>query len=82
MTATKPKQVRLNISRDSEEVIANISRDVPSLSETAIASIVIDAGMKAIREAGGRIHLPLYLEVSRPERDTMILNESAPKVRK
>lgn len=60
----KRKQARINLSPESEKHLASMVESIGSLSETAILTALVDAGLKACAENGNRLHLPLKFKLS------------------
>jgi hypothetical protein len=61
---TKPKQVRVYLNPQNEEMLRSLAANVEELSESQIATMLLSAGLKACADAGNRMPLPLKFEMS------------------
>lgn len=82
MASTKQKQVRVNITEEGEAVLSQLRLGIP-LSDTAIISLILESGLKAIRENGHEFRMPLKLTIPGAPPTSYRLNEELPaKARK
>lgn len=77
----KRKQVRIYLDEEDAPLFEQIAANAGKLSEAALMTMIVSAGLHAIREAGGRITLPLNLSVGCSP-SALILNDAPPKPRK
>jgi hypothetical protein len=79
--ALKRKQVRIYLDDEDSPVFDSLLAKSGKLSETALMTMIVSAGLKAIEQGGGRITLPLQLEMASPS-SGYLLNETPAKARK
>ena len=60
------KQIRLYISDDSDDTVQRLRRLAPSLTDTDIVNLILEAGLRSVAEAGYRLPLGFSFEIVEP----------------
>ena len=66
MSDLKPKQARLSLNQEAQELIAEMRKAVPDLPESQIATLLFVAALRAMKEEHFALSLPLRFRVERP----------------
>ncbi len=60
----KPKVARIYLNEEAAEMTKQAAQEIGDLSESQIISLLVLAGLRAIRANGFRISLPLVFKVA------------------
>jgi hypothetical protein len=75
----KPRQIRFYLLDEAPEILDEIGKRMPELSETDIVRIHLLKALKATKEAGYKVSFPFEFEIVHPESDRhskpLLLNE-------
>jgi hypothetical protein len=63
MSKLKPKQVRLNLNEECQVMFAELSRVAEDLPESQLATLIITAGLRALKAEHYQIRIPLRFAV-------------------
>lgn len=63
VSAKKPKQVRVYLNEEAADLTKAASEEIGDISESQIVSILVLAGLRALRERGYKMTLPLKLSL-------------------
>jgi hypothetical protein len=66
----KPRQIRFYLLDETPEILDEIGKRMPELSETDIVRIHLYKALRATREAGYRLSFPFEFKIVHPEADT------------
>ena len=67
--ATKPQQVRVYLNQESGDLLRAAGSKIPDLSEAQLVSLLVLAGLRALRANEYRVTLPLEMTMN-PEHST------------
>lgn len=63
MDASKPHQVRVNVSAAVSDVLARLEKESPALSKTQWMTVLLDAAAAAVAENGHTFRFPLRFQI-------------------
>jgi hypothetical protein len=66
MPELKPKQVRMNLNEECQAMFAELSRVAQDLPESQLSTLIITAGLRALKAEGYQITIPLRFRVVAP----------------
>lgn len=61
--ALKPKVARIYLNEEASELTKQAAQEIGDLSESQIVSLLVLAGLRALKETGFKLTLPLRLSV-------------------
>jgi site-specific recombinase XerD len=64
----KPRHVRTYLHEEELQILAELARE-SGVRDTLLLSMLAAAGLKAVKEAGYKMELPLRLKISSPKED-------------
>lgn len=63
MSAKKPRQVRVYLNEEAAELLAQASGQISDISESQLTTMIVVAGLRALRDANFRMVLPFRMAI-------------------
>lgn len=60
----KPKNVRIYLNQENQEMLREAAKLAVDLSEQHLLTLLVSAGLRALKDSGYRIHLPFKMAVN------------------
>lgn len=67
MSSNKPRQVRIYLNEEGSELLRSASAKITDISESQLTSILVLAGLRALKTTGFKMSLPLSLTIEEPQ---------------
>ena len=63
----KPKQVRMNLNEECQAMFAKLCESASDLPESQLATLLITSALRAVRDQGYKVTVPLRMHVDDPK---------------